>query len=97
MFDSQLEAQPKFVRDEVEYLGHLITPAGLKPNECNLAAVREFPVATNLKHLRQFLGLTSHYRHFIHNYAKIAHPLYALTIRVHNISGQLSVKLHLRP
>ena len=33
---------------------------------------------TNLKHLRQFLGLTSHYRRFIHNYAKIAHPLYAL-------------------
>ena len=69
----------KFVCDEVEYLGHIITSAGLKPNERNLIAVREFPVPTNLKHLRQFLGLTSHYRRFIHNYAKIAHPLYALT------------------
>ena len=68
----------RFVCDEVEYLGHLITPAGLKPCERNLTAVREFPVPTNLKHLRQFLGLTSHYRRFIHNYAKIAHPLYAL-------------------
>ena len=67
-----------FVCDKVEYLGHLITPAGLKPSEHNLNAVREFPVPTNLKHLRQFLGLTSHYRCFIHNYAKIAHPLYAL-------------------
>ena len=59
---------------EVEYLGHLITPAGLKPNKRNLAAVREFPVPNNLKQLRQFLGLTSHYRCFIHNYAKISHP-----------------------
>ena len=71
-------AKCRFVCDEVEYLGHLITPAGLKPSERNLSAVREFQVSTNLKHLRQFLGLTSHYRRFIHNYAKIAHPLYAL-------------------
>ena len=72
-------AKCRFVCDEVEYLGHLITPAGLKPSERNLIAVREFPVPTNLKHLRQFLGLTSHYRRFIHNYAKIAHSLYAMT------------------
>ena len=62
----------------MEYLGHLITPTGLKPSERNLTAVREFPVPTNLKHLRQLLGLTSHYRCFIHNYAKITHPLYTL-------------------
>ena len=63
----------------MEYLGHLITPAGLKPSEHNLIAVREFPVPTNLKHLRQFLGLTSHYQRFIQSYAKLAHPLYVLT------------------
>ena len=72
-------AKCKFVCEEVDYLGHVITPVGLKPSERNLAAVREFPVPTKLKHLRQFLGLTSHYRRFIHNYAKLAHPLYALT------------------
>jgi len=41
--------------------------------------MREFPVPINLKHLRQFLGLTSHYRHFIQRYVKLAHPLYVLT------------------
>ena len=71
-------AKCRFVCDKVEYLGHLITPAGLKPSERNLTAMREFSVPTNLKHLRQFLGLTSHYRRFIRNYAKIAHPLHAL-------------------
>ena len=32
----------KFACDKVEYLGHIITSAGLKPNEQNLIAVREF-------------------------------------------------------
>ena len=44
-------AKCRFVCDEVEYIGHLITPAGLKPSERKLTAVREFPVPTNLKHL----------------------------------------------
>ena len=66
---------------EVEYLGHTVTPQGLKLNERNLNAVKEFPVPTNVKrvHLRQFLGLTSHYLRFILNYAKTAQPLYNLT------------------
>ena len=62
----------------MEYLGRLTTPAELKSSEHNLTAVREFSVPTNLKHLQQFMGLTSHYRRFIQNYAKIAHPLFAL-------------------
>ena len=72
-------AKCRFVCDEVEYLGHLVTPAGLKPNKHNLNAVGEFPVPANLQHHQQFLELSSQYRCFIHNYAKIAHPLYALT------------------
>ena len=49
----------KLVCDEVEYLGYLITSVVLKPNEQNLAVVREFHEPTTLKHLWQFLGLTS--------------------------------------
>jgi len=41
--------------------------------------VRNFPTPTNLRQLRQFLGLTSHYRRFVLGYAKIAHSLYSLT------------------
>ena len=63
----------------VEYLGHLITPNGLRPNARNLSTVKDFSIPSNLKQLRQFLGLTSHYRQFISNYAKIAEPLYSLT------------------
>ena len=69
----------RIVCDEVEYLGHVATPLGLKPNNRNLDAVRCFPPPTNLKQLQQFLGLTSYYRRFISNYARIAYPLHCLT------------------
>ena len=32
----------RFVRSEVEYLGHIITPEGLKPNSKLVEAVREY-------------------------------------------------------
>ena len=65
--------------DEVEYLGHVVTPLRLKPNNQNLDAVKCFPPSTNLKQLQQFLGLTPYYRRLIPGYAGIAYPLHSLT------------------
>ena len=47
------------LRMEVEYLGHVVTPQGLKANPKLISAVREFPVPCNLRETRQFLGLCS--------------------------------------
>ena len=68
-----------FVRQEVEYLGHLITPDGLRPNSNRVAAVREFVTPRSVTETRQFLGLASYYRRFIPKFAKIAQPLHQLT------------------
>ena len=68
-----------FIRKEVEYLGHLVTPKGLKTNPRLVSAVKEFPVPHNLRETRQFLGLCSYYRRFIPSFAKIAQPLHNLT------------------
>ena len=70
-----------FCQAEVRYLGHTITPAGLKPNDDQLKVVKEYPSPKNVKELRQFLGLASYYRRFIKEFAKIAHPLHALTCK----------------
>lgn len=69
----------QFILEEVEYLGHLITPQGLKPNPKLVDAVREFATPQDLKRLRQFLGLSSYYRRFVQGFSKIAQPLNRLT------------------
>ena len=68
-----------FVRPRVEYLGHVISSAGLSPNPKQVAAVSNYPQPQSLTQVRQFLGLTSYYRRFIGQYAKIAAPLHNLT------------------
>ena len=65
----------------MEYLGHVLTPDGLKPNPALVSAVREFPVPTCLKELRRFLGLASYYRRFIPKFASIAQSLHHLTCK----------------
>ena len=67
-----------FLREEVEYLGHVITPQGLKPTQKLTAAVAEFPVPKDLQELRHFLGLSSYYHRFIPQFARIAKPLHNL-------------------
>ena len=63
----------------VVYLGHILTPDGLKPNPERIAAVRQFATPHDVKALKQFLGLASFYRKFVPNFARIAEPLHNLT------------------
>ena len=72
-------AKCQFIREEVEYLGHLITPQGLKPNPRLVEAVQEFATPQDLRRLRQFLGLSSYYRRFVPGFSQIAQPLNNLT------------------
>ena len=68
-----------FVHDEVSYLGHVITPKGLKTSNQHITAVQEFPCPMSVKDVRQFLGLASFYWKFVQYLAKIAGPLHLLT------------------
>ena len=68
-----------FVRDEVSYSGHVITPRGLKTGNQHITAVQEFSNPKSVKDVRQFLGLSSFYRKFVPSFAKIAGPLHTLT------------------
>ena len=58
--ESNVKLNPKkcsFVKQRVEYLGHVVTPEGISPNPDKERLVQEFPTPTNLKELRSFLGL----------------------------------------
>ena len=73
-----LKLKPHFLRESVEYLGHLITAEGLKSNPKQVEVVR-FPKPSSVTGVQQFLGLTSYYRRFIDRFAKVAAQLHALT------------------
>ena len=51
-----------FLRTEVQYPGHVITPSLLNTNSNLVSAVREFPTPHNMQEIRTFLGLCSYYR-----------------------------------
>lgn len=66
------------MRKEVNYLGHIITDQGVKPNPQKIKCVKEFPIPTNEKEVKSFLGLSGYYRRFVPGYGRIAKPLTVL-------------------
>ena len=69
----------QFCRKEVEYLGHLITPQGVKPTRENVRKILDFPVPRNVKMVRAFLSLAGYYRRFIQHFSAKTHVLSRLT------------------
>lgn len=64
-----------FFKRESEYLGHIITPHGIKPNPDKIKIIRSIPLPKTIKEIRSFLGITGFYRKFIKDYSKIAFPM----------------------
>lgn len=49
---------------QVKYLGHVITPQGIKPNVDKLKALIKAPSPTNVSELKSFLGMVRFYGKF---------------------------------
>jgi len=76
--EHQLYAKPSkctLFTDTIEYLGHLITPEGIKPNPALVEAIVKYPRPETLKSMQSFLGMTNYYRKFVKDYSKRAIPL----------------------
>lgn len=73
-FKIQLD-KSEFLHKEVNYLGHVITKEGVKPNPDKIHAVKNFPIPKTQKEIKSFLGLAGYYRRFIKDFAKIAKPM----------------------
>lgn len=80
--EARLSLQPgkcRFLRKETQYLGHIISGEGVRPDPGKIAAVENFPTPVNVKGIQSFLGLAGYYRKFIKDFSQIAKPLTELT------------------
>ena len=76
-----LKLRPKkchFTKQQITYLGHVISPKGVEPDGKKLAAVVAYPTPRNTKEVKQFIGLCNYYHRFIPHYTQIAEPLHHL-------------------
>ncbi|KAH8343594.1 hypothetical protein KR067_003229 [Drosophila pandora] len=69
----------RFLSTQVEFLGYIVTQDGIKANAQKVKAITDMKPPANMKELKSFLGMTSYYRKFIQDYAKVAKPLTNLT------------------
>lgn len=68
-------AKCEFAKATVTYLGKCVGQGQVKPVEAKIAAIVEFPMPTNKRELRRFLGMSGYYRSFCKNFAAIVSPL----------------------
>jgi hypothetical protein len=82
-FQSLMNKLSKFAfgKQEVEYLGHIISEEGVKADPTKITAITNWPIPKTPKAVRGFLGLTGYYRKFVQGYGGIAAPAYLLTKR----------------
>lgn len=72
MRKANLKLKPKKCKiacSQVEYLGHSVSAAGIRPTTEKISAIAEFPVPKCAKDVSSFLGLSGFYRKFIPRYA----------------------------
>ena len=59
----------QFIREDVKYLGLIVSNQGVHPNPEKIEAIQKFPLPKNIRQLRGFLGLVGYYRRFIPQFA----------------------------
>ena len=73
------KAKCSFYSKEIQYLGHILSAAGIQPLPAKTHAIQNMRPPTTPKQVIAFFGLVAYYRKFIKGFAKIAKPLTLLT------------------
>lgn len=76
--ESQLKInteKSKFLETRLVYLGHVVDNYGIHTDVEKVRAIDELKTPTNIKEVRQFIGMVSWYRRFIPNCSELTKPL----------------------
>ena len=69
----------RLFQKEVDYLGHIVSPTGIRIAPAALAALSDWPIPRNVRDVRSFVTYAAYYRRYIPGYALIAAPLRVLS------------------
>ena len=56
----------------MEYLGHNLTPVGIRPDPKKIRAIEEYLTPKTLGEIQAFIELAVYYRRHVQNYSKFA-------------------------
>ena len=65
----------KFFCEEVKYIGHIITPTGIKPDPEKIMGISNMPRPTDKKAVQRILGMVTYLARYIPNLSNITHPI----------------------
>ena len=90
MWEKQLFAKFSkcdFLKDEIQYLGHVVTKEGISVDPEKIQEIEDWPVPKDIIDVRSFMGITGYYRRFIEGFSKIANPITSLQKKARNLIG----------
>ena len=67
-----------FYKNQIHYLGHIISKDGILVDLENIEAIMNWPTPKNVTVVRYFMGLLGYYRRYIEGFSKVAHPITSL-------------------
>ena len=79
--EANLKLKPSkcsFLQKQVKYLGHIVSAEGIRTDPSKIEVLKNWPLPSNVKQVRQFLGFAGFYRRFVKDFSKIARPLHNL-------------------
>lgn len=68
-----------FGQRNMKFLGHEISPDGIRPLPGRVSVITEYPLPKNATKLQKFLGMINYYHRFLPGASKILKPLYTLS------------------
>ena len=81
-----------FFREEIEYLGHVVSGKGISTNPKKVEAVAKWSTPKTVYDVRSFLGFVGYYRRFIKDFSKIAIPIREVITGLENQSKRSAKK-----
>ena len=69
----------EFFKNEIEYLGHIVSGQGISPMRQKIKAIKDLAPTTDITQARYMIGLIGYYRKFFPIFSDMIRPLNELT------------------